>query len=36
MSDGTYDIHDLIDANRALDCVDENKRRAAEAAKNKR
>jgi hypothetical protein len=28
MFDGTYDIHDLVRVNRALDCRDENQRRA--------
>lgn len=32
MGDGTYDIHDLVDVNRALNIHEENKRRAQRAA----
>jgi hypothetical protein len=35
-SDGTYDIHDLIEVNRVLDIQDENKRRAIEAQKDRK
>jgi hypothetical protein len=30
--DGTYDFHDLVEVNRALDIRDENQRRAQRAA----
>jgi len=36
IDDGTYDFFDLVDINKVLDYMDENKRRASEAAENKR